>query len=81
MIAVGAQTNMLDEEGNFPHIEKPFLVDAVGTVVGSGTGCTTISTFIESTIGVEAGGRTGPYGGCHEHSVLRLRFPLAPFSS
>ena len=39
--------------------EKPFLVDAVGTVVGSGTGCTTISTFIESTIGVEAGGRTG----------------------
>ena len=50
---------MLDEEGNFPHIEKPFLVDAVGTVVGSATGCTTISTFIESTIGVEAGGRTG----------------------
>lgn len=59
LIAVGAQTNMLDEEGNFPDIEKPFLVDAVGTVVGSGTGCTTISTFIESTIGVEAGGRTG----------------------
>ena len=50
---------MLDEDGNFPHIEKPFLVDAVGTVVGSATGCTTISTFIESTIGVEAGGRTG----------------------
>ncbi len=59
LIAVGAQTNMLDEEGNFPNIEKPFLVDAVGTVVGSATGCTTISTFIESTIGVEAGGRTG----------------------
>lgn len=59
LIAVGAQTKMLDEEGNFPQIEKPFLVDAVGTVVGSATGCTTISTFIESTIGVEAGGRTG----------------------
>ena len=59
LISVGAQTNMLDEDGNFPHIEKPFLVDAIGTVVGSATGCTTISTFIESTIGVEAGGRTG----------------------
>ena len=35
LIAVGAQTNMLDENGNFPQIEKPFLVDAVGTVVGS----------------------------------------------
>ena len=59
MIAVGVQTNMLDENGNFPNIEKPFLVDAVGTCVGSMTGCTTISTFIESTTGVEAGGRTG----------------------
>ncbi len=59
IIAVGVQTNMLDEEGNFPNIEKPFLVDAVGTCVGSMTGCTTISTYIESTIGVEAGGRTG----------------------
>lgn len=59
VIAVGVQTNMLDENGNFPNIEKPFLVDAVGTCVGSMTGCTTISTFIESTTGVEAGGRTG----------------------
>lgn len=59
LTAVGAQTKMLDENGNFPQIEKPFLVDAVGTVLGSATGCTTISTFIESTIGVEAGGRTG----------------------
>lgn len=57
--AVGAQCDMLDENGNFPQIEKPFLVDAVGTVVGSATGCTTISTFIESTVGVGVGGRTG----------------------
>lgn len=59
VIAVGVQTNMLDDDGNFPNIEKPFLCDAVGTVVGSMTGCTTVSTFIESTAGVEAGGRTG----------------------
>ena len=59
LIGVASKADMLDEDGNFPQIEKPFLVDAVGTVVGSGTGCTTISTFIESTIGVEAGGRTG----------------------
>lgn len=85
LIAVGAQTNMLDEEGNFPHIEKPFLVDAVGTVVGSGTGCTTISTFIESTIGVEAGGRTGLtalvsgvlFLGCIFLSPLFLMIPTA----
>ena len=59
LTAVGAQTGWLDEEGNFPDIQKPFLVDAIGTVLGSMTGNTTITTFIESTTGVEAGGRTG----------------------
>lgn len=59
LTAVSVQTGWMDEEGNLPHIEKPFLVDAVGTVMGSMTGNTTITTFIESTIGVEAGGRTG----------------------
>ena len=59
LTAVSVQTGWMDEEGNLPHIEKPFLVDAIGTVAGSMTGNTTITTFIESTIGVEAGGRTG----------------------
>ena len=59
LTAVSVQTGWMDEDGNLPNIEKPFLVDAVGTTVGSLTGNTTITTFIESTIGVEAGGRTG----------------------
>ncbi len=50
---------MLDENGNMPDIQKPFLVDAIGTCVGACTGNTTITTFVESTSGVEAGGRTG----------------------
>ncbi|NLY07219.1 MAG: NCS2 family permease [Spirochaetales bacterium] len=57
--AVGTQAGYIDENGNFPEIEKPFLVDSVGTVVGALFGCTTISTFIESTAGVQEGGRTG----------------------
>ena len=59
LTAVSVQTGWMDEEGNLPNIEKPFLVDAIGTTMGSLTGNTTITTFIESTIGVEAGGRTG----------------------
>ncbi len=59
LTAVSVQTGWMDEDGNLPHIEKPFLVDAIGTVAGSATGNTTITTFIESTIGVEVGGRTG----------------------
>lgn len=57
--AVGEQAGFLDEKGNFPDVQKPFLVDAIGTVVGSTSGCTTISSYIESTAGIGVGGRTG----------------------
>lgn len=50
---------MMDENGNVKDIQKPFMVDAIGTCVGACTGNTTITTFIESSAGVEAGGRTG----------------------
>lgn len=59
VLGVGGKAKMLDEDGNFPGIERPFLVDAVGTCVGACTGNTTITTFVESSAGVEAGGRTG----------------------
>ncbi|MEG0841729.1 MAG: NCS2 family permease [Erysipelotrichaceae bacterium] len=59
VLGVGGKAKMLDEDGNLPGIERPFLVDAVGTCVGACTGNTTITTFVESSAGVEAGGRTG----------------------
>lgn len=59
ILGVGAKAKMLDEDGNFPDIQKPFLVDAVGTCVGAVTGNTVVTTFVESSAGVEAGGRTG----------------------
>lgn len=59
ILGVAGRVNMLDENGNLPNINKPFLVDAVGTTVGSVFGCTTITTFVESASGVESGGRTG----------------------
>ena len=59
VLGVAGKAKMLDENGNLPGIERPFLVDAIGTVVGACTGNTTITTFVESSAGVEAGGRTG----------------------
>lgn len=59
VLGVGAKAGMLDEEGNLPNIDKPFTVDAIGTCVGAMSGCTTITTFVESSAGVEAGGKTG----------------------
>jgi adenine/guanine/hypoxanthine permease len=59
VLGVAKKADMLDDQGNLPGIQKPFLVDAIGTVVGACTGNTTITTYVESSAGVEAGGRTG----------------------
>ena len=40
-------------------IQKANFVDAVSTVVGSSIGATTVTSFVESTVGVSAGGKTG----------------------
>lgn len=59
VLGVSAKAGMMDENGNVKDIQKPFMVDAIGTCVGACTGNTTITTFIESTAGVGAGARTG----------------------
>ena len=55
-----SKAGMLDEDGNMPGIQKPFLVDAIGTCVGACTGNTTITTFVESTSGVGGGRQNRP---------------------
>ena len=50
---------MLDKDGNVPNMKEVLLSDAIGTLTGSVTGTSTVTTFVESASGVEAGGRTG----------------------
>lgn len=59
LLGVSEKAGLLDENGDLPDIQKPFVVDALGTVVGAALGTTTITTFVESAAGVGAGGRTG----------------------
>ncbi|MBS7262061.1 MAG: NCS2 family permease [Eubacteriales bacterium] len=59
VVATAGRAKMTDEEGNVPKMKEILLSDAIGTVVGSATGTSTVTTFIESASGVEAGGRTG----------------------
>ena len=59
LVGTASRANMLDEEGNMPKMKEALLSDAIGTVVGSCTGTSTVTTFVESASGVEAGGRTG----------------------
>lgn len=59
LVGTASRAGMLDKDGNMPNMKEALLSDAVGTVAGSLTGTSTITTFIESASGVEAGGRTG----------------------
>lgn len=59
LVGTASRAGMLDKEGKMPQMKEALLADAVGTVVGSATGTSTVTTFVESASGVEAGGRTG----------------------
>jgi AGZA family xanthine/uracil permease-like MFS transporter len=49
----------MDKDGNIPRVNKIFMTDAIGTTVGAMLGVTTVTTYIESSVGVAEGGRTG----------------------
>ena len=59
LVGTASRAGMVDQEGNMPNMKEALLSDAIGTVVGSCTGTSTVTTFVESASGVEAGGRTG----------------------
>ena len=59
LVGTASRAGMVDEEGNMPNLKEALLADAVGTVAGACTGTSTVTTFVESASGVEAGGRTG----------------------
>ena len=59
VIGCATKANMLDKDGKLPKIQEILLADAVGTLCGSCVGTSTITTFVESSSGINEGGRTG----------------------
>lgn len=59
LIGVSTKANMLDENGRLPGIRPALLADAIATSAGAVLGTSTTTTFVESSAGVAAGGRTG----------------------
>ncbi len=59
LVGTASRAGMVDENGNMPNMKEALVADAVGTLAGAVTGTSTVTTFIESASGVEAGGRTG----------------------
>lgn len=59
LIGVSTKAGMLDKEGRLPGIKPALLSDAIATSAGAVLGTSTVTTFVESSAGVVAGGRTG----------------------
>lgn len=59
LMGVSEQAGLTDKNGNIPNAKEALLADAVGTVAGAMLGTSTVTSFVESSSGVAAGGRTG----------------------
>ena len=59
LVGTASRAGMTDKDGNMPKMKEALTADAVGTIAGACCGTSTVTTFVESASGVEAGGRTG----------------------
>lgn len=58
-LGVGGRAGFLDSNGDLPGLHKIFLVDSLAAMVGSFLTIPVLITYLESSAGVESGGRTG----------------------
>jgi AGZA family xanthine/uracil permease-like MFS transporter len=59
LVAVTKQAGLLTSDGELPNGNRPLASDAIATVAGAVLGTSTTTSYIESSAGVGAGGRTG----------------------
>ncbi|MBG02612.1 MAG: guanine permease [Rhodospirillaceae bacterium] len=59
LIGVAHRAGLLDENGRLPRLRGALLADSLATVAGAALGTSTTTSYIESTAGIRAGGRTG----------------------
>ncbi|MEG0283828.1 MAG: NCS2 family permease [Erysipelotrichales bacterium] len=59
LIGVATRGNLLDENGSLIDADRALMADATATTIGAVIGTSSITSYAESVVGVEAGGRTG----------------------
>lgn len=59
LIGVAQKGDLLAKDGSLPNASGALMADAVGTVAGACLGTSTVTSYVESSAGVAAGGRTG----------------------
>jgi AGZA family xanthine/uracil permease-like MFS transporter len=59
LVAVTKRAGLIDRDGRIPNLDRILVADATATMVGSLAGTSTVTSYVESAAGVQAGGRTG----------------------
>lgn len=59
LIGAASQSGMVGEDGEIPHMKQALMSDALSTAAGALLGTSTVTTVVESSAGIAAGGRTG----------------------
>jgi len=59
LMGIAEQSNLMDDKGNIIKVKQALLTDAIGTVLGACLGTSTVTSYVESSAGIAAGGRTG----------------------
>ena len=59
LLGVANRANLVDESGNAENLDKALKADSSMSFMGAFFGCSPVTSYVESSAGVEAGGRTG----------------------
>ena len=76
LIGVAQKANLVEPDGKMPRLGRALMADSTATMAGAALGTSTTTSYIESTAGISAGGRTG-LTAC----VVALLFLLSMFFS
>ena len=59
LVGVTRRAGLIDEQGRIPRLNRILFTDSVATMAGAVAGTSTVTSYVESAAGVQAGGRTG----------------------
>ena len=59
LFGVATRANFIDEKGNISNLDKALKCDSSTSIIGTFFGCAPVTSYVESSSGIEAGGRTG----------------------
>ncbi|RYD85428.1 MAG: NCS2 family permease, partial [Sphingomonadales bacterium] len=59
LVGVTRRAGLIDKDGKVPRLNRILFTDSIATMFGGVAGTSTVTSYVESAAGVQAGGRTG----------------------